>query len=654
MKGWTLMLVVVLPLLAAGCFGGEEEAENPLEPRILGLSETNLTVGQTVYIAGENFLRDADGRTELLFKGFYLRDDGVSEDAEFVIAPLFDGEFTEPGYVGDIPVEEGTNLLRWSRFGPYAVPFTADGNKTGVFKGTLTARNLLNDGQTVFESEPTDVTLQVRPSIIIRRLEPFVGFQADGSPLYANCGAPALRAIHKLPYVLEVEAVGFKPEFFNYEFRGINGDPKDATKFSHATHGATIDSIGDPESGQVIVFNEVPETEAFYWGALRITAPIAGTDGDFIETALPISVHRPMEFHLSTGKSRPAQYYEPVPVSGCIPGSLNNQVTYQESKSESRQNAVSVSISKSWNQSQTVSQTQDWSEGVSESHSVSNSKGESWSHSESESMEESYGYSVDHSESQSADYSTSDGERWGWSYNEGTDAQQMEAQMAEVYGEVSSSVNVEVSGEGSVPGFAKVGGKVGTTVGASVGGSKGQTVGSTVGTSTNKGSSMSGSHSESSSFGSTTTDSTGESVSQSYALTSQDQVGGSTDVTEASSTSKVYTLGGSGGISDAVSVGQQESWEETWVTTQTNDTLMSYSGKIPMGRKGVWYRQTVRYVREAQVYSFNLCGVRELMGSLSFNEWAWSPALAVGSECGGAVMPEPDLPPAECVVPPCD
>jgi hypothetical protein len=215
-------------------------------------------------------------------------------------------------------------------------------------------------------------------------------------------------------------------------------------------------------------------------------------------------------------------------------------------------------------------------------------------------------------------------------------------------------VNVEVSGEGSVPGFAKVGGKVGTTVGASVGGSKGQTVGSTVGTSTNKGSSMSGSHSESSSFGSTTTDSTGESVSQSYALTSQDQVGGSTDVTEASSTSKVYTLGGSGGISDAVSVGRQESWEETWVTTQTNDTLMSYSGKIPMGRKGVWYRQTVRYVREAQVYSFNLCGVRELMGSLSFNEWAWSPALAVGSECGGAVMPEPDLPPAECVVPPCD
>jgi hypothetical protein len=652
MKG---LLVALMLVTLTACFGeGEKETENPLVPKVMGLSQTQLVVGQTVYVAGENFLDEEVGRTELVFKGVYLRDDGKAEDAEFVVAPLFDGEFVEPGQVGKLPVEEGTTLLRWSRFGPYAIPFTAEGNHTGVFKGTLVARNLLNDGTSVFESDPTDITIEVQPSIIIRRLEPFVGFQDNGEPIYADCGAPALRALHKLPYILEVEAVGFQPAYFNYEFLGINGKSKEAVKYSQATNGATVDLIGDPDSGKLIVFNEVPENEAFYWGSIRVTAPIEGTDGDFVETALPLSVHRPMEFHMAHAKARPAQYYEPVAVSGCIPGSLNNQVTYQETKSEARQNAVSVSLSKSWTQSHSTEQSQNWSEGISETQSVSNTTGENWSHSESETLAESYGYSMNHSDSQSANYSSTDGESWGWSYNEGTSNQEMQAQMGEVYGEVSGSISTEVSAEGSVPGFAKVGGKVGTTVGASVGGKTGQTKGQTVGTSSNSGSNMSGSKSTSEAYGSTTSDSVGESVNQSYALASQEQIGGSTSQTEANSSSKVYTLGGSGGVSDALSVGEQETWQETWVATQTDSTLMSYSGKIPMGRHGVWYRQTVRYVRDAQVYSFNLCGVRELMGNLTFNEWAWSPALAVGSECGGSVMPEPDLPRAECVRPPCD
>ena len=652
-----VFLVVLLPLLAlTGCFGEAEDAEdNPLVPQVTGLSQTELAVGQTVYVAGKNFLAEEQGRTELIFKGFYLRDDGVSEDAEFAIAPLFDGLFLEDSYVGDYPVAEGATVLRWSRFGPYAIPFSAEGNQTGVFKGTVVARNLMNDGVTVYDSEPTDITIEVRPSIIIRRLEPFVGFQDDGAPIYANCGAPALRALHKLPYILEVEAVGFEPAYFNYEFNRINGSEDGVlVKYSHATDGAHTDLIGDPDGGKLIMFNNVPEADSFYWATIRVTAPIEGTDGDFVETALPISVHRPMEFHMGDSKARTAQYYEPVAVSGCIPGTLNNQVTYQETKSESRQNAVSVSLSKSWTQSQEVSQSQNWSEGISESQTVSNSSGENWSHSESETATESYGVTMNHSESQSADYSTSDGENWGWTYNEGTSNEEMKAQMGELYGELSTAVNVEVSAEGSVPGFAKVGGKVGTTVGASVGGKTGKTSGETTGSNTNSGTNMSSSTSSSESYGSTTMDSEGESVTQSYALASQEQIGGSTEQSEANTNSKVYTLGGSGGVSEGLSVGEQETWAETWVTTQTDSTLINYSGKIPMGRYGVLYRQTVRNVRDAQVYSYNLCGVRELMGNLTFNEWAWSPALALGNDCGGSVMPESELPIAECVVPPCD
>lgn len=641
-------------VLAGGCGGVDDDGAGTSQaPQVVGVSATELTVGQTLFVAGENFMAESEGRTELTFSGVYLRDDGVSEDVQLTIAPLWDGPLAKDGQLGSVPVAAGTEILRWSRFGPFAVPFTADGNRTGAFKGTVTARNISRSGEVVGQSEPTSLTLRVRPSIIIRRLEPFVGYDSKGQPFYANCSAPALRILQNLPYVLEVEAVGFEPEFFNYEFRGINGESKAPVKFSRPAKGSA-DRVGDPASGQLIVFNAVPENESFYWATIRVTSPVAGGDGDFIEVALPIGVHRPMEFHLADSKRRPAQYYEPVPVSGCIPGSLGNSVSYEESKSESRQKAVSVSISKSWNQSKEVSQTQDWSEGISESSSVSNSSSDCWSHSEAESAETAYGVSVDHSQSQSADFSTSDGESWGWSFNEGTSNSEMQSQTNEVFGEVSASATVEVSAEGSVPGFAKVGGKVGTTVGATVGGSTGTTVGTTSGVSTDKGASVGGSHSESSSFGSTTTDSTGESLSESYALSSQNEVGGSLSVTQASETSKVYTLGGSGGVSEGVAVGEQAAWDETWVTSETDSTLMAYSGKIPMGRFGVFYRQTVRYVREAQVYSYDMCGVRELMGNLVFNEWAWSPALAVGDECGGSVMPQSALPPAECVIPPCN
>jgi len=653
-----LLLLVVSGLVVAGCFGGDEEETIASSALTLkGLSSTELMVGETVYVAGTNFLQQDEGRTELVFQGMYKRDDGVFEDVDFVVSPIYDGEFIVDGQVGPIPVEAGTNLLRWSRFGPFKVPFTAEGNVTGTFKGTLVARNVGHDGSILEQSDSEDITIRVRPSIIIRKFEPFVGFDAEGEPIMAECGSPALRGIHNLPYVLEVEAVGFQPEYFNYEFRGLNGASQTAVKYSHKMDiaaGQVDDSIGDPASGQYLIFNEVPEDESFYYATLRVTAPILNGNGDFVETALPISVHRPLEFHLGQSESRIAQYYEPVPVSGCIPGGINVQVTYQETKSEARQKGVSVSLSKSWTQNQGVSNTESWSEGVSESTTVQQSDTQGWSHSESETAAETYGVSYNHSDSQSAEYSSSDGESYGWNYNEGTSNQQMEAQMGEVYGEVSGSVSTEVSAEGSVPGFAKVGGKVGTTVGASVGGKTGQTVGETVGTSSSSGSSMNSSHSESEGFGSSTTDSTGENMSESYALASQDSISGNTQVSEANTNSKVYTLGGSGTMSESVSVGEQETWQETWVTTNTDSTLMSYSGKIPNQQYGVWYRQSVRYVRQAQVYSHNLCGLRELMGSLTFNDWAWSPALAIGKECGGSIMPQHSLPAADCVVPPCD
>ncbi len=661
----TFLVVTITGALIWGCSGeAEQEKGNPLVPRIAGLSKTELTVGETVYVVGDNFLPLEEGRTELVFDGTFQRDsDGAFEKAHFVVTPLFDGELVNDTEINGIDVDAESKVLRLSRFGPFEVPFTANGDETGTFSGTLTARNVLTDGQSFEQASPVDVTIKVRPSIIIRKFEPFVGFEADGkTPLYAGCGTPAIRALHNLPYVLEVEAVGFEPAFFIYDFTAINGMPDQVT-FSHpakptcdgsGNNCVWKDSIGDPESKQMIVFNQVAELDTFYWAVVRITATSTDGQSEFVETALPISVHRPLEFRLDSGGPQPAETFEPVPVTGCMcasaPGVTAN---YSETHTESRQNAVSVSVSKTWSQAQGVTNASDWSEGISESTALSNSSSENWSHSESETMGETYGITMNHSDSQSANFSSTEGDGWAYSYNEGTTNQQMETQMGELFGQARSSVNVEVGAEGSVPGFAKVSGKVGTTVGATVGAKTGNTVGETNGSSADYGYQTSGQNSTTEGFGSVTTDSSGETLQNSYALSAQDQVGGTTTQGEVQTSSKVYNFGGSSSQSDVVTVGDSETWAETWTTTSADTVSVATGAKIPVDSCAMFYRQTTRWVRKGYLYSHNLCGVRELMGDSTFNEWTWAAELAIqGSPCDGGNFPQPKGI-SECLVGPC-
>ncbi len=59
------------------------------------------------------------------------------------------------------------------------------------------------------------------------------------------------------------------------------------------------------------------------------------------------------------------------------------------------------------------------------------------------------------------------------------------------------------------------------------------------------------------------------------------------------------------------------------------------------------YRQTVRWVQTAQIYTYDLCGIRSLAGETVFNDWTWSPNIAIGDDCDTA-PPESTLPKAAC------
>ena len=250
-----------------------------------------------------------------------------------------------------------------------------------------------------------------------------------------------------------------------------------------------------------------------------------------------------------------------------------------------------------------------------------------------------YGTNYNQTESNSVNVSSTDGTSWGWNTVEGKTQSTYETEVNEAYGEVSAGVTTEVGAEGSVPGFAKVSGKVGTSVGTSVGGKKAFWENQTVGSSSSSGNHMDSSASETKGFGSTTTDSAGTSFSGTYALSSQKSLSQTDSKTESQSNSTTYSMGGSGSLSENFTQGSQESWSETWQESSTDTSLFSMSGVVPNGKCAAVWRQTVRHVRVGHLYNYDLCGVRSLVGELYFNEWSWSPNIAIGDDCNVEVPP---------------
>jgi len=618
-------------------------------PHVLALDENDLQIGQTLYIYGENFLPPSQGKTYLEFNGHYVwtNDDGqlIKEQVHaFTIAPLYDGRFTEDASLGADVLPEGTTILRWNRFGPFLVPFNHEGRRPGSFEGTIEAVNILNNGEEIRDDEPETFFITIEQSVLITRLEPIVDYGDNNALILAECGSPALRVHSGLPYIMEVEAIGFEPAYFIYELYNVNGS-KELVKVTHQASGA-VDRLGDPEwnSDEVVIFNPVLDDEEFSIASIRVVA--VDVNNNAHETGLPIPIVRPVHFAYD-GNRDLAEFYEPVVVHGPIVGGIATTLTYAESHTEARQRGVSVSISQSFTQSQGTIQSNNWSEGISISSSQSSTNSVGVAHSESESTQESYGTTFQSSASANVNFSSTDGTSWGWNLVEGESSEEFNTKTGEVFGSVTTGLSTEVSGEGSIPGFAKVGGKVGTSLGVTGGAKSGNSTGEKTGASSSHGSHMDGSSSDSAGFGSTTTDSKSDTLSGSYGLTSQTSINNTTAETQASSESMTYNMGGSEGLTENFSKGNTETWQETWSNTATDQNLLSFSGKVPNGRCAVVYRQTVRHVRKAHLYSYNLCGVRSLVGELFFNEWSWSPNIAIGDHCESD-LPASTLPKAQC------
>ena len=306
-------LPLTLALGAAACTADVAEMpESP--PLVLGLSRTQVTVGQQLEIVGGNFLSGPNGHTEIRLDGEYHTKNGPVYPVSMQFRPHW---------------EDGNRLV-WAQFGPFDVPFSPSGDELGTFHGSVTAVNFQANGATV-ESKPAEVTLEVLPSIIIRELQ----------PLTANCAEPSRVILGGFPYQVSVEALGFEPVNFSYVVFGEPG--VEAPRIIRKQASGTADSYG--QDGDLF-FRLPPPELPFYVGTFAVTA--LGTDGVERAVALSYGVHNAIEY-VNVRKVNVAEIEAAVPVSGCHSGgdTQGRTLTYSEQTTDTRQRTVGVT----WNES---------------------------------------------------------------------------------------------------------------------------------------------------------------------------------------------------------------------------------------------------------------------------------------------------------------
>ncbi len=612
---WVLLLAFQLFSCA------EDQKENAAGPVVTEASAKAVTIGQTVEFYGKNLLAEKQGKSRLVFEGTFQDLYGNVRDVS-LSAPTF--------YGGREVGENGRDILTWSRFGPFNNPFTKD-KSLGLFKGTVRVENEHKDG-TIDIGEPSEFALEVGPSVIINKLE----------PLEADCGSPALRILPGIPYKMSVSVSGIKPTSFVYEFNKINGKD-DITRFVHTLNPgqpAEDDAVG--EFTEIIVFNHIPEDQQSYVTGIRVQA--YDDAGRYVETALPIGVHRPIEVSYD-GTYELAERYEPVPVSSCTKGGLDTTVSYSESTSETKVKSVSVTVNSNWSSSAGKSVSQNTSEGISIGESTSRSIENSLT--ESESLSNSYGLTYNQSQSNSVDFSSTTGENWSWNMSQGESQESYQERMNSRFSNTDTNVEVGISGEVSVAKVVDVGGHVEQANGVSRGTSSGSTTGVRERSSTNRGYSMSGSSSQTQSYGSTVANSQTQSISGTYVQGRSNTTSSGSGVEM--SQEKTWELSKGLSSDEVISTGNAQAITEAVVTSSTSSVFTSLSGFIPRNQTGIFYRQTTRWVRKAEVLSYDLCGVASHMGEVQFNEWDWAAELAVGQTC----PPPSEMPKAKCFIDPC-
>lgn len=467
-------------------------------------------------------------------------------------------------------------------------------------------------------------TVNIGPSIIINSL-----------CSSESCVTLSGNVVESIPNRLEISFYGILATTIQYTI---------TTPYNTFAYDHNFNSPVDIDWIDNILLDKIPVDIQSYIALLDIKA--YDDNNNIAQTQLPFKVIRPIEVK-HYGRYELAEVYEPMPVTGCIPGTVGNSVQYSESQSETRQNSVSITLSQNWSDSLSSSINTSSSEGV----SIGETQGtvRSSSLSESETQSESFSDTVSQGESSNISFSTTDGENWSWTLGESESETQGTTQTESNNTTVNGSTTVGVSGEGSLPFLAKASGKVEVSAGISRGWGNSESSSESNTTGTSRGYSSGGSSQNGRSYGSVQNDSRSHSLSGSYVLSSST----SNTLSESSSLSsgRVWNMSESISNGQVVTEGNSKSLSETIVTSSSSSTTFSYGGYIPRGRYGIFFRQTSRYVRLSEIITYTENGYPVHSGYIMMNTWAWAPELSIADNCEDAA--KSSLPVAECLIQPC-
>jgi hypothetical protein len=472
-----------------------------------------------------------------------------------------------------------------------------------------------NKDNQIILSDQIPITLN--PSIVINSL-----------CATAGCTTLTGNAIGDLPQKINVSTFGIQPVKYKY----IINTKNDSLTIEHQYDTPVADDYLDN-----IVWSLPNKDESFYLTSVIVIA--IDKEGNEVLNALPVKVVRPVEVRYD-GSYELAQTFEPVPVSGCITGSIDNRIDYSESKSETRENSIDVSISRDWNKSVGLSVSQELTEGIQVSQTIGNSI--SSSSEQSETTENGWETSQSKSSSNEFNWSTVNGESWEFNNSNSVG----NSQTNETQNEINGSVTVGVEGEGSLPFLGKIGGNVSTTGGVR----RGWNNANTNSTERTQGYSISGNSEKSQSFGSVQTDEATTGLNGAYVVGKS--FSNSIETSEEQSNTRVWDMTNGTSQENVVSIGNAESISKTQTVSTSVTTSLNFSVFLPRERKGIFYRQTSRWIREIKIITYDLNGTPKLAGKMLANEWNWAVSMSIGNSCQEISKPN-NMEVVSCYIEPC-
>lgn len=436
-----------------------------------------------------------------------------------------------------------------------------------------------------------------------------------------NCSVLSGNIIQGVPSTVTVKSAGFPIENIRYKvvYKTDSNSQEKVIQFNY-------DNISPRNyHDQTFTFPDVPEEYQYYIAVIYVYSIL---QNETIETALPVRIIRPIEV-INTVDAYIDEIYSPTPVSACIPGSIGSRVDYTETITVSKQNSVSITKTKSnsFSNSDNLSESTSESIGITETSTTTNTASTNTSENFSETESNSY----NNTEQNNFNFSTTNGENWSWNFTEQESETNTEGTNSSNTIGANGSITTGIQGEGSIPLLGKASGKVETTLGASVQYQTGSSSQNSNSTSNSRGYITAQDESNTNQYGSATSVTESSSMSGTYGFSESNA--SAISESNGQTSSRVWDMSQTFSSGKIVTEGDSEAIGKTIVTSESISTSLSYSGFIPRGKFGMFFRQTTRFVKQSKIITYDINGVQSQTFDVNFYNWEWAPSLAISNTC---------------------